>query len=399
MMRVAYFSHYVELYGANRSLVDLVVEVRKCGTVDPVVYIPAEGPLTRCLATLGIPTVVIAWHPWMVERRYSGGLRDRLSAFRDHVRQARSRALENARSGQLVLADLLERKVDLLHVNSAAVGIAGELIRSAHIPVVWHIREMPERHYGFTLNEGRGRYGDLLRRAARIIANSEAVRTDVLRYTGAGTKVDVVYNGVCSIANSEQVLEAQEARWSKDNVFTFLMAGVLHPKKGHREAIEALAWVVRTHPQVRLRVAGAGRQQELLELAQHLGVEQNVEFLGHVDDMAPFYGSGHALLMCSRTEGMGRVTVEAMANGLPVIGRAEGGTLELITQDRTGLFYTDGATALATAMTRLVADKAYARQLGREGVREAYSRFSIEEHAARVLSIYSSILTNERQLS
>ena len=97
--------------------------------------------------------------------------------------------------------------------------------------------------------------------------------------------------------------------------------------------------------------------------------------------------------MCSRDEAMGRVTVEAMASGLPVIGHARGGTPELVRDGITGFLYTDGAEALAARMLELVGDLSRAKRMGRGGAEEASKRFTVEGYASEVLAVYRSVLS------
>ena len=118
-----------------------------------------------------------------------------------------------------------------------------------------------------------------------------------------------------------------------------------------------------------------------------------MELLGFVEEVLPLYFRSHAMLMCSRNEAMGRVTVEAMACGLPVIGHASGGTPELVENDVTGLLYTGGASDLADRMIQLVADAALARRLGDAASLTAQERFSVERCAQEVLGVYRSVLS------
>ena len=90
-MRIAYITHYAELYGANRSMLDLLLELRQRGEVDPVVLLPREGPLTATLAAAQVPFAVIPWQPWMSDRHYSGRFYHRIKQHFGHERAARER--------------------------------------------------------------------------------------------------------------------------------------------------------------------------------------------------------------------------------------------------------------------------------------------------------------------
>lgn len=391
MLRVAYLTHYADLYGANRSLLGLLVALRGQGHVLPHVLLPAEGPLTARLLAEGIPFEVIPWRPWMTERHYEGGIHHRIGQYVHYTRAARAARQINNSLLPVVTDQLRQWRIDLIHLNSLAVGLGGPLCRTKSVPVVWHVREMPQRHYGMHLDAGLGSYIQTLLNADRILAISQAACDDVRRYVGPEKSVRVVYNGVFTRAQYEQWSAKADERWKAQTPFTFLMAGVLAEAKGHAEAIRALAVVRKLHPDVRLLIAGAGRHDRLLSLTAELGIQQNVQMLGHLEDLEAFYANGHALLMCSRSEAFGRVTVEAMAHGLPVIGRAEGGTVEVLDNGACGLLYTKGADELAERMLELIKDRGAAMELGRRGRMYIRDRYDVERCAAEVWAVYQEL--------
>lgn len=390
-MRIAYLTHYAELYGANRSLLDLMLELRSRGEVEPFVLLPREGPITERLQAEKIPFQVIPWEPWMSDRRYMGRIHHRIMQHLGYERAARKRAMHNRSLLPAVLRTIEEQRIGLIHVNSAAVGITALLLEQCTTPLVWHIRELPEHQYMLTIDAGRRRYGQALRKAARLIAISKAVQEDIRRYAGSGVHADLIYNGVLRSADQQRLASKAMGRWTATGPFTFVLAGLIHASKGQEEAIRAFA-LLRQHVQhVRLVLAGDGKADRLHALIQQLGVGDGVVLTGFVKDLEPLLLSSHALLMCSRNEAMGRVTVEGMSSGLPVIGHASGGTLELITEGVTGLFYPGGAEALAERMLALVNDRSRARTLGEAAMRDAAERFNVERYATEVLEVYRSL--------
>lgn len=396
-MRVAYLSHYAELYGANRSMLDLIRELRKRGVVEPVVVVAREGPLVRLLEEEDIPCLVAPFEPWMGQRRYSGRLHHRLRQHWDHERAARARREANHRVLPSIVRWLQEQRIDAVHANSSVVGIAPALKEALHRPLIWHIRELPERQYLLHLDAGRRGYGRALRTADRLIAISEAVRADILSYTGPRAKPVMIYNGVLPQARYAECRRTNDERWTSPAPFTFAMLGLIHPSKGQEEAVRALAIVRRSRPDARMVIAGDGKDAAMLRTIQELGLADAIDVRGFVPDVWPILRGSHALLMCSRNEAMGRVTVEAMAAGLPVIGHASGGTLELVQDGVNGLLYPGGADALAERMLLLLSDPALARRLGDDASRIAEQRFSIERYAGEVAEVYRSVLSASTQ--
>ncbi len=92
--------------------------------------------------------------------------------------------------------------------------------------------------------------------------------------------------------------------------------------------------------------------------------------------------------MCSRMEAFGRVTIEAMKMGTPVIGARSGGTPEVIREGLTGLLYTPGdVKELADKIQQLCENRQTARQMGEQARRWAMASFTQERHGAEVLAI------------
>lgn len=391
-MRVAYLTHYTELYGANRSLIDLVLELRARGDVEPVVIAPREGQLLELLRDEGISCAVFPFQPWMSERRYSGRFYHRLKQWWDYERAAMARARGNVLLTPGIAQWLKGQRVELVHANSVAVSIAVPASREAGLPLVQHVREMPEKHYRLHLDLGRSAYGDALQAASQVIAISHAAADDLRRYA-PNAPVTVAYNGVLRAARYVDLARGLDQRWRTTSPIRFVMVGLLHPGKRYDEAVNALRMVREQGFDVRLSIAGGGRDKDLIAHIHRAGMQDFVDLLGYVEDPFPLFAAAHALVMCSRDEAMGRVTVEAMASGLPVIGHASGGTPELVRDGITGFLYTDGAQALAGRMLELVGDLPRAGRMGRAGAQEAARRFTVEGYASEVLAVYRSVLS------
>ena len=95
--------------------------------------------------------------------------------------------------------------------------------------------------------------------------------------------------------------------------------------------------------------------------------------------------------MCSRHEAFGRVTVEAMGKGLPVIGLASGGTLEIIDSKKTGLLYESDSSELVDKMARLIGEKSLYERLSEGALEKARREYSTELYASRLIAIFQGV--------
>lgn len=124
---------------------------------------------------------------------------------------------------------------------------------------------------------------------------------------------------------------------STEQGFKLLMIGRLFViDKGHDILLRILAkdkWKKRN---VSLSIVGTGPDFEGLKAMASLLACENIEFLGHQEDIKQIWLNHHALVIPSRSEGMPLVVIEAMAAGRTVIATRAGGTMELVQEGVTG---------------------------------------------------------------
>lgn len=379
-LRLATFTHYAELYGANRSLLEVLLELRTRGALDPLVVVPGEGPLTARLQQENVPYLVAPFQPWMSERYYGGRLHHLIAQWLRHTRAARARKRQSLRALNDVLPKLRAWKPDVLHSNSLAVSIGWRAAAALGKPHLWHAREFPEQHYGLTYDAGQGTYARALRSAARVVAISHALKDDLRRFGVDAARIDVVPNGV--FRSSTYAGLSTRPRKPDPAHFTFFQMGLLHPSKGQTETVEALALVRKEFPEARLIIAGGGRDKALRAAIARTGQQDAVQLAGFVEDPISAMLHGDAFISASRWEAFGRAMVEAMACKLPVIGHASGGTPEVVQDGVNGYLFSRDARDLSQAMLKLLRDKDGARTMGERAHLSARERFTVEAGSA-----------------
>jgi glycosyltransferase involved in cell wall biosynthesis len=127
-----------------------------------------------------------------------------------------------------------------------------------------------------------------------------------------------------------------------------IYAGVLIPRKGVHHLINAFAHVARDFPQSRLVFVGQEENAiyatQLKEQIKQLGLDRRVQFVGEVPQvkLAGWMQRARVFVLPSVSEGLGRVVVEAMATGTPVIGSDVGGIPDMVENGRTGFLVLPG---------------------------------------------------------
>jgi len=165
-----------------------------------------------------------------------------------------------------------------------------------------------------------------------------------------------------------------------------LYVGMLVPSKGVEVLIRAFDRIRQERPDVRLVLIGSGHAEgQFRSLAQTLGLERAVHFMPPMTqpELASWMQASACLVLPSLSEGLGRVVVEAMASGRPVVGTRVGGVPELIVDGATGFLVPPGdAEALADRVLRLLKDPLRADAMGARGRERSHSLFSTEGYFA-----------------
>lgn len=152
----------------------------------------------------------------------------------------------------------------------------------------------------------------------------------------------------------------------------FAYVGTITQNKGLDTCLRALATTHNRH--ATLSIVGSGPyQNELMQLAAHLGILERVNFVGplHTVDVIRQLNQSTGLLIASRMDTSPNVVTEAHAIGLPVIGTRVGGIPEMIDHEVDGfLVECDDAATMASYMDRLLDDPNLAAQMGAMGRRK-----------------------------
>ena len=387
-MRVAFITHYSSLYGANRSLLSLIDGLSRFGVRAFVIGVE-DGEIHKALDRRDVPFVVIPFHRWVGWRPRCTKLHQPLKAYTVWRKETIARLAGNLSASRTIARQLRQWDVDMVYTNSAVTPVGLMAARAVSLPHVWHLREFCDLHFNLKFDWGRNAFERYIGFSDAIISVSKAIESYYLARVESSRK-RVIYNGVASREFINKLCPGKEPG-PHDGRYRFLMLGAIQANKGHEEALQALAELKRQGFEVELIVAGEGEAAKLQENARELDVADRMDFRGYVDDPFAILCEADALLVCSRYEAMGRVTVEAMAAGRPVIGFNQAGTSELIQHEYNGLLYDGGPGELAKSMARFVHSPAWAARLGENGWRQARDKYNLERYAEEVFSVLSRL--------
>lgn len=373
--RVLCVSHYVDLYGANRSLLSFVVGCRAFGWNAHVV-VPSQGPMTEALAEQGIAFSIIPMQVAMVSvERARTWLRAPLA-----VRWLCRYAISEWR----VLKLVRRLAPQAIHTN-ASVTYNGMIAAAiSRIPHLWHWREYGLEDYGLVPVLGGRVHRWFAGRTRACIAVSGAL-ADALSQRYRVPRPHVIYNGVSMTSADAPRFDGPDQNAGPIRV---LMLGRIQPGKRQIDLVEALALL---DPDVVARfevaIVGGGTQHDISVLRQ--AIEDHdlggvVQLAGETKDPTAAIHLADVLVHCARHEGMGRVIVEAMGAARLVIVPDEGGAAELVSPGRTGLRFS-GVRGLADRLRAVAATPAAITEIGESAARFAAERFSERQYVSHVV--------------
>ena len=227
------------------------------------------------------------------------------------------------------------------------------------------------------------------RRADRVVAVCESLG-ELTQCTCPGLAYSVVPNGV----DLKLFHPRQPARKPDGGPIRCLAVARLVERKGLGELIRAFALLERGR--FELEIVGHGPDERVLrELAEGLGVAQEVRFTGALDreGVAQRYREADLFTLPSAAEAFGNVFAEALASGLPIVGSTIGGIPELVEQGVNGLLVTPGNPLALSQAIRYLASDTDLREIMRTRNRaKAEATLEWSQVTRRYLSIYEGLM-------
>jgi L-malate glycosyltransferase len=292
------------------------------------------------------------------------------------------------------------RKVDVVHTHDVYSNIFGiPAARLAGVPV----RIASRRDTGGVGTSGRRRVEvTMYRLVQRIVANSEAVRRDLITQGVPAHKIVTIRNGV-EIGRLAPVLARSEAlrvfRLPPERRFVTLVANLRHAVKDHPTFLRAARRIRAAVPDTAFVIAGEGELAPLMQdLAEHLGLGSDVFFLGPCDAIGELLAISDVCALSSRAEGLSNAVLEYMAAARPVVATDVGGVSEVVVEGETGFLVRPGDDqAMAERIIALLQHPERAKEMGGHGRLRVEREFSSRLQLASTLELYNALLDQTRR--
>jgi len=349
---ILFVSHISDLSGAPISLSLLAKNISK-EKYHPIIALPGPGPITAKLDAAGVSYQI----------------------FKDSLIY---KIFPSLKLYQMIK----DRQVDLVYLNTSASIWAAKAAKLLKIPVISHIRE-----------DLRGTNNALIRSKIELCSDRIILISNWMKSFIRSPKAKVVHNTV----DLDDFKKLDPNRIRKEfNIRgpSLVFVGTLEERKGIRYLIQALPKIKTSYPHLKLLIVGSTLpgQSNYLKNLKALARDPNLIFTGARVDAYDIMAACDIVIAPSLSEPFGRVVIEAMACGKPVIASNVGGIPEIIEDEKTGMLINPKSLAdIAKEATLLLRNNEKAKAMGIAGRKRVEQFFTIEKQIKEIEAIIDEL--------
>lgn len=379
-MNVLFISHSLGMDGgANRSMMQLILELKGNHCISPIVLIPFgklkkgdHGLVEECINyKIPFERSII---PWFIHQKvWLHRLKYVLLFF----------------YFPFLIIKLKKYNIQLVHSNGSVFDLGASISKSLKVPHVWHLREFGTEDDTFKPVWNEAYIKKAYTNANVFIAISNAIKTS---YKGRinENKIARIYNGIDCKRYQNQAQHNNEKT-------EFIIVGVVTPHKNQFEAVKAVAELVkRGYTTFHLNIIGSedkAYRETLNEFIVKHEISDYITFWGIRSDIPEVLPKMDVGLMLSKSEAFGRVTIEYMLQNLAVIASDTGANPELIKNGESGfLYHLNDINALVEKMKIFIDDRDFLKKTAYKGYKYASETFPSEKNSQAIFELYKNIL-------
>lgn len=376
--RICIVAHLSFRGGAELSLLELIDVLLENG-FKIFVVLPSKGHFEKELRKRYINYIIITVK-WWIYKYFS---------INDFINFIKNTCLSIIK----IIKFIKKHDCKIIITNTSVICVGGFVAKILNINHIWCIREFVNKglEQSFFLGNNLS-YWIINKLSNIIIVNSNILKNELSKYIPS-TKLTTLYQPVL-IRNKFITKSTNELIYNAK--FNCIMLGTISNIKGQEDAILAVSILHKYKLDISLTIIGNGDGayiNYLIKLILMNGLSEIVSIISYVENPFNYINKADVLLTCSKCEGFGRVTIEAMKAGKPVIGSRSCGTKELIIDGFNGLYYSPmNQEDLAEKIKFLYENPEIAQEIGLNAQYWANNKFNLENYKKDVMRIINRIM-------
>lgn len=381
MKKILYLHAGSEMYGADKILLEIVTGIDK-EQFRPIVVLPSEGILAEEMRKVNIEVHIIDYP--ILRRKYFNprGIIQYVSQYK----------IKSAEIFKLVQ----EQKIDIIHINTAAVLEGIYLKRKLKAKLLWHIHEiiLRPKAINYFLSFLIGKYADEIMVVSKAV-KKHLVDTKLVKEK----KVTVLYNGVELNTLKELDYDYLFKEFKLDeNTIRIGMVGRINAWKGQSDFLTAVSPVLADNMAARAFIVGGvfegeeWRKDKLISEINESSQKDQIYLCDfRTDTQQIFQFFDIFVLPSTNPDPLPTVVLEAMAAGKPVVGYAHGGITEMVVDGENGTLVVPKSTqALTYAIKELVDNSKKRLNYGEQSLKRQQELYSVNVFISNIESIYKN---------
>lgn len=383
--KILYIAHERKMGGASLALVELVTEMQK-RSYDIYAIAPTHNcPVALQLKELNVHVISI-FMPWWQMPSYWNPLTK--LCFRIFY------GLEFLEVAY-ALFRLRNVHIDIVHTNASVADLGARIARHKGCKHVWHVREFGD--VGLRLEYLRGRewtWKYMNEHSDRIVFISNSTLQHFETVAALDKRV-VIYDGI----RKEYLIERN---YAISNCVTFISSGNLNENKQQLVLLQAGNELLSrgVHDFIILLAGTSTSMTESQQYERQLRayIESNLlghaELLGQIVNMNEVRSHADVEVVASVNEAFGRVTIEGMFAGMPVIVSDSGANTELVQDGVQGFIFHQGDYIdLADQMEKFINDRKLLKVMGKRANEYAKDKYTATRNAQEIDNLYHSLMS------
>ena len=385
-MKVLFVADIYEKYGAFDSFIQMVYFLNREVGVSPVILTSKKKKVYNWALNNHFECVCVKYSPFVFETRFKE------QSFLWYLKKLPKLCVYRL---ELKLAlKKCEKKIDfssieIIHSNTNRIDIGACLSQIYKIPHVWHIREFGSSidYNTYSLKKNNIEFMNLNTNAFIFISN--AVRRYWNENGISNSNSYVLWNGIIDERHKRNII-------FEHNNIKIVMSGFIRESKGQDQLLRAVC-ILPEEIKKRISIDFYGDIDKqyyfkLRTIIRNGNIINQVKFKGFVDNVKEYYQNYDIGVTCSKSEGLGRTTIDYMSFGCLVIASDTGANAEIIIPEKNGFLYkygdiNDFKEKLLFAINNIDISKktaSYAYDF-------AYSKFNVFEYTKNIMYIYQSL--------